>query len=388
MREQPRGMTLVLVLALLWLTGLYMRAPVLIAAPLADDIQAALNLGATSRGALTTLPVLMLGLGALPAAWLIGRFGARNTLIVALLLTAAGCALRGVAPELLTLLAATSVMGLGIAAMQPALPALVPRWCPGVVALGSAVYMNGMMLGEFVGAGLTLPLLLPAVGGDWRLALLLFGFPALLLAPLLLWPRLYGERPRMDRVRKLPDWRDRQLWLFGLLLGTTAATFFGINAYMGNLLEHKGMGDQLDTLLFVFNLAQIVSSLVMISASHRILRIPRLLFATVIIHAIGLTGILLAGGPLFIAAAIAVGFASALQLIALVSLPPLIRGADDAGKLAAGMFAVGYVLAFVIPLFAGVLADISGSADAVTWLFLGCNIVCLPLAWRTATGLE
>lgn len=381
-------MTMIPILALLWLAGLYMRAPVLIAAPLADDIQAALNLDAASRGTLTTLPVLMLGLGALPAAWLIGRFGARNTLVGALLVTAIGCGARGVAPELLSLLAATSVMGLGIAAMQPAMPALVPRWCPGFIALGSAVYMNGMMLGEFVGAGLTLPLLLPAVGGDWRLALLLFAVPALLLAPLLLWPHLHGERPRMDHVRKLPDWREPRLWLFGLMLGTTAATFFGINAYMGNLLEHKGMGDELDTLLVVFNLAQIVASVLMMSTGHRVLRIPRLLFMTVTLHQVGLAGILLLTGNAFIAAAVLVGFISALQLIALVSVPPLTLDAEEAGKLAAGMFAVGYVLAFGIPLFAGMLADVFSSTDAVVWLFLVFNLVCMPLAWRTATGLE
>ena len=44
-------------------------------------------------------------------------------------------------------------MGLGVAMMQPSLPALLPRWLePKHLAIGSAIYMNGMLMGEFIGA--------------------------------------------------------------------------------------------------------------------------------------------------------------------------------------------------------------------------------------------
>ncbi|WP_163144620.1 MFS transporter, partial [Arhodomonas sp. KWT] len=166
-------------LTLLWLTGLYLRVPILVAPPLAPVIGDDLALSQTVIGALTTLPVLMLAVGALPGALAIARLGARRTLALALVLVAASSAARGLAPPPAVLLAATAILGLGVAAMQPALPALVPLWCPGFVALGSAVYMNGMLMGEFVGAGLTLPVIMPLTGGSWRLTLLTWSLPAL-----------------------------------------------------------------------------------------------------------------------------------------------------------------------------------------------------------------
>ena len=375
------------ILLLLWVAGVYMRAPILIAAPLGERIRNDLVFGQTALGALTTLPVFMLGLGALPAAWLIGRYGARNTLLAALLLTATASMLRALAPDIAILLGLTAAMGLGIAAMQPALPALVGRWCPSFVALGAAIYINGMMLGEFVGAGLTLPVLLPAVDGDWRAALFWFSLPAIVLCPFLLAPRLHGRRSP-GRIRGLPSYNDALLWRFGLLLGATAATFFGLNAYMGALLEHKGQGDHLATMLFVFNLAQLVTSLALVPAVRPVLRIPRLLAITCCAHIVGLLALLLADGlvVLYPAAAL-LSLTAALQLIVLTALPPLLRDADAAGALAAGMLAVGYVLGFVAPIAAGAAADAWASPYAVVIVFLAFNTAVLPLAWTTRTRI-
>ena len=373
------------VLILLWLTGVYMRAPIMIAAPLGERIRAELGFAQTALGTLTTLPVFMLGLGALPAAWLIGRFGARATLVAALLLTAVASLLRGVAPNLGALLALTALMGLGIAAMQPALPALVGRWCPGFVALGSTVYINGMMLGEFIGAGLTLPVLLPAVDDSWRTALLVFTVPALLLAPWLFGPRLQGERTPPHKLRKMPDWCDRHMWQYGAALGASAATFFGLNAYMGSLLARRGMADALDTTLFCFNLAQIGASVVMMIAARRVLRMPRLLALMIVIHVVGIAGLLLATGGVLIGIAVMVSAASAFQLVALTTLPALVRTPDSAGRLAAGMFAIGYVLAFLVPLSAGAATDMSGTIDAGLVVLLAFNLVCMPLVWHAPT---
>ncbi|MES1934502.1 cyanate transport protein CynX [Salinisphaera shabanensis T35B1] len=373
------------ILLLLWVAGIYMRAPILIAAPLGERIRDDLGFGQTALGALTTLPVFMLGLGALPAAWLIGRYGARNTLVASVLLTGVASMLRALAPDIAVLLGLTAAMGLGIAAMQPALPALVGRWCPSFVALGAAIYINGMMLGEFVGAGLTLPLLLPAVGGDWRSALAWFSVPAIALSPLLLGPRLHGKRPT-QRTRGLPAFDDRLLWRFGLLLGATAATFFGMNAYMGVLLERKGLGDDLATMLFAFNLTQLVTSIVLVFAVRHVLRLPRLLALTCLAHIIGLLGFLLADGlALLYPAAVLLSLTAALQLIVLTALPPLLRDADSAGRLAAGMLAVGYILGFAAPIAAGAAADALGSPYAVVAVFLAFNTAVLPLAWATRT---
>ena len=65
---------------------------------------------------------------------------------------------------------------------------------------------------------------------------------------------------------------------------------------------------------------------------------------------------------LAVAAAVFVGLASAAQLILLVSLPPQIAAAGETGPLSAGMFTLGYTVAFAVPLLGGVIADYAGDA--------------------------
>src|SRR5690606_8132965 len=108
-------------LALLWLVGLYLRLPILVAPPLAPAIGAELDLSQSEVGALTTIPVLMLALGALPGSFAIARLGPVRAVVASLVVLAVASAARGLAPPAELLLAATAVMGLAIAVMQPAL---------------------------------------------------------------------------------------------------------------------------------------------------------------------------------------------------------------------------------------------------------------------------
>ena len=141
---------------LLWLAGVYLRIPILVAPPLAPFISDDLALSQALPGALTTLPILMLAIGAMPGSLAISRIGPRNTLAMAMVIMVIGSAGRGLVPDTFTLMLASAVMGLGVAMMQPALPALLPRWLePHHIAIGSAIYMNGMLMGEFIGAGIT-----------------------------------------------------------------------------------------------------------------------------------------------------------------------------------------------------------------------------------------
>src|SRR5690554_8125502 len=125
----------------------------------------------------------MLAIGAMPGSLAISRIGPRNTLALAMVIMVIGSAGRGLVPDTFTLMLASAVMGLGVAMMQPALPALLPRWLePHHIAIGSALYMKGMLIGEFIGAGITLPVLMPPLDHSWRAPLLAWALPALLVA--------------------------------------------------------------------------------------------------------------------------------------------------------------------------------------------------------------
>lgn len=132
MSEGSRSRTALL---LLWLTGNALRLSILAIPPVLALIQADLHLSGTEIGVLTGLPVILFAAAAVPGSLLIARVGAVPALVIGLLLAAAGSALRGLAPEITALYAATIVMGAGIAIMQPSLPPIVRAWLPQPVSL-------------------------------------------------------------------------------------------------------------------------------------------------------------------------------------------------------------------------------------------------------------
>jgi len=380
------------VAVLLWLAGVYLRIPVLVAPPLAPFISNELALSKALTGALTTLPILMLAVGSMPGSLAIARLGPRNTLALAMVIMVIGSAGRGLVPDTFNLMLASAVMGLGVAMMQPALPALLPRWLePHHLAMGSAIYMNGMLMGEFIGAGVTLPVLMPLLDNSWRATLLVWSLPGLMVAAALFLPRRDRARP-VRRVDWLPDWKNPLTLKLGLLLGLSAAMFFGVNAYMGALLEQRGQGDRLAQSLFWFNLAQVAASLIMLKMARVWVGRKSPILITAIISIAGTVGTVILPGWLAIASATLMSFVAGILLILLVALPPLLVSSEETGRLSAGNFLVGYTLAFSVPMIGGIIADWSGDVRHAVVTMVVYSLAVLPLILtldlkrRTPTG--
>ena len=356
--------TRVVTLCILWFAGMYLRLPMLVMPPLSPVIGAELSLNLTQIGALTTIPVLMLSLGALPGSLVISRLGPLKALVLSLLLVALASSARGLAPPLVFMFLFTVVLGLAVAVMQPAFPLLVLHWCPGFAAVGSAVYMNGMLMGEFIGAGLTLPVVLPWLDGDWRTTLLFWAFPALPAAALVYFSHRLGL-PMVSRSNTRlswqPRWKEPRVWHLGIMLGAASAGFFGTNAYMNTLVANSGGNDQLWSVLMIFNGMQLVGSLITVVLAKFLIgkRLPVLLNAWFLL--ISLVGLAVSSGWLLTVFLVILGLTTCLLLILLVGLVPQVANSQEAAPLAAGMFAIGYFLGFVVPLISGILVDLTGN---------------------------
>ena len=366
---------------LLWLAGVYLRIPVLVAPPLAPFISDELALTQALTGALTTLPILMLAIGAMPGSLAISRIGPRNTLALAMVIMVIGSAGRGLVPDTVTLMVASAVMGLGVAMMQPALPALLPRWlAPHHLAIGSAIYMNGMLMGEFIGAGITLPVLMPLLDNSWRATLLAWSLPALLVAAALFLPKRDLARP-VRRSAWLPDWKNPLTLRIGLLLGLSGSMFFGLNAYMGNLLEQQGHFEKLADALFWYNFAQVVASLLMLKMARYWVGKRSMIILMAMLSIVGTSGtIVLEGWPAIFSATL-MSFVAGILLILLVALPPLLVRSEETGRLSAGTFLVGYTLAFSVPMIGGLIADWSGDIRHAIMVMVGYSLLVLPIAF-------
>src|SRR5437764_3096569 len=167
---------------LLWLAGVGSRITILAVPPVIPLIRAELGMSETQVGILTGLPPVLFACTAVLGSLLIARFGALTTLIVGLLATAMGSALRGAAPDIWLLYGATVVTGFGVAIMHPSLPPLVRDWLPDRIGFGTALFTNGLLVGEILPVALTIPVVLPWLHDSWRASFLLWALPVALIA--------------------------------------------------------------------------------------------------------------------------------------------------------------------------------------------------------------
>src|SRR5881275_771622 len=166
---------------LLWLAGIGLRITILAVPPVIPLIRPDLGMSETQVGILTGLPLVLFACTAVLGSLLIARFGALATLIAGLFATAGGSALRGAAPDIWLLYGATVVTGVGVAIMQPSLPPLVRAWLPTRIGFGTAVFTNGLLVGEILPVAVTIPLLLPLIGNSWRESFVIWAIPVALI---------------------------------------------------------------------------------------------------------------------------------------------------------------------------------------------------------------
>jgi CP family cyanate transporter-like MFS transporter len=177
-------------------------------------------------------------------------------------------AARGIGPSALMLYGMTFAMGIGVALMQPTLPTLVSEWFPGRTGFATAVYTNGLLLGEAVPSAMTIPLILPLVGGSWGWNFAVWSFPVVLTVVLLASTTSHRARALpADTYRWWPDWRAAMP--LGMLLGGTAGLYFLGNSFIPDYLHAIGRPEFVGPALSALNIAQLPASAVgLVFAPH------------------------------------------------------------------------------------------------------------------------
>jgi CP family cyanate transporter-like MFS transporter len=374
-------------LALLWLAGVDLRITLLAIPPLIPLIHRDLPLDETAVAALLGLPVLLLAMAATLGSMIISRFDARRTVILGLVLLGASSALRGVGPSLTMLFAMTLVMGASVAILQPALPALVYHWAPNHVGVATAVYSNGLLMGELIGAGLTTQLAVP-IAGSWRLALALWSIVPLITAPILwrLTPALKAVTA-LDRPRWLPDFHRGLTWRLGLIQAGGGTIYFGANAFLPDYLHHADAARLIAPSLLWLNAAQLPASIMVALRPGWFVGRRGPIQAMALCAAAGLGVFFIPHDWARMVGAGMLGFASAFAFVLNLVFPPLLAETPgDVHRISAGMFTIGYGMAFLVPLLGGAAWDRTGIA-AVSLAPVAIGSLCLLLApWGLKTG--
>jgi len=378
----PAQAGVVVALLLLWLAGTALRLTILAVPPVIPLIHDGLKLNATQIGVLTGLPSLLFAFAAVPGSLLIAHLGVRAALVVGLAATAIGGALRGAIADVTWLYVMTIAMGAGVAVMQVTMPPAVRAWLPQRIAFATAVYTNGLLVGEILPVALTLPLVLPLTGASWQRGFVFWSVPVALITVLILAlapAPANGKTPALRR-RWWPDWHDPLIWRLGIMLGTVNATYFATNAFLPDYLRGNGDGAWISAALTGLNMGQVPASLLLLAFAHRLERKAWPYVGCGLLCLLATGGIVFGSGAWIVAAATVQGFANAAILILILALPPLLAAPDDVHRVTAAMFTISYSCAVIVPVISGLTWDMSGIAIAVFAPIALCGIILVVLA--------
>jgi MFS transporter, CP family, cyanate transporter len=367
-------------LMLLWLAGVALRLTILAVPPLIPMIHDELNLSATQVGILTGLPSMLFAIVAVPGSLLIARLGIRAALVIGLAVTAIGGALRGALLDVTWLYAMTIAMGAGVAIMQVALPPAVRAWVPHRIAFATALYTNGLLIGEILPVALMF-VVMPIVA-SWQAAFVAWSIPVALIAVMVMWlaPSPASSDSTPAARRWWPDWRNALIWRLGIMLGTINAIYFTTNAFIPDYLRDRGQDEWIAAALIGLNVGQLPASMLLLAFASRLERKvwPYIVCGLVCVIATG--GIVFGTGAWVVAAATVQGFAASIILILVLALPPLLSAPDDVHRVTAAMFTISYSCAVIVPVISGLAWDLTGIASTSFLPIALCGILLVILA--------
>ena len=371
--RRPRAVLLVALLA----GTLAVRPQLTAVGPLLPEIQDDFGIDHATAGLLVTVPVLCMGLFALPVARLLRRIDVRTATGWCLAAIAVATVLRPLSPGFSMMVVSTFVFGVGSGVVGALLPVVVKERFAERPALGTGVFALGLNVGATLGAGLAVPLAL-ATGG-WRWSLGLLALAGALAVPA--WVRLsrgsLGDAVPVETVDHLP-WRSGFAWSATLLFGFQALCFFGLNAWLADALIEAGWQEgRAGALVALLNVIAIPGVVLVSLLGGRVIGIrPYLAVAAtgLVIGTVGLASTVGGGTAWGWVAVISLSLGSLFALAMTLSAATTDRP-GEAAALASMQLGVGYTMAAAAPFALGALRDATGSFAAGLWVVAGTAVL-------------
>jgi CP family cyanate transporter-like MFS transporter len=274
----------------------------------------------------------------------------------------------------------TIAMGAGVAIMQVTMPPAVRAWAPTRIPFATAIYTNGLLIGEILPVALMLPLVLPFVA-TWQRGFVVWSIPVAIIAVLvlILAPR-QAANTASARRRWWPDWNSSLIWQLGLMLGMVNSMYFGTNAFLPGYLNAHGEREWISASLSALNIGQLPASFLLLAFASRLERKAWPYVTSGVLCVLAVGGIVFGSGIWVVAAAALIGFAAAGILILALALPPLLAAPDDVHRVTAAMFTISYSCAVVVPVVSGLCWDLSGVAAMAFAPVAACGLILIVLA--------
>ncbi len=344
--------------AAVFLAGFNMRAALVAAMPLLEIMRVDLETNRTVIGLLTTLPVLLMGLGAPLAPRLAGKVRLEVGLGLTMVLVAVSALFRFWG-GLTVLFATAAFIGIAFAIGQPLIMGFTKARFAGQIALITGVYAAGVNVGAATAARSALPIY--GATGDWHTALGVWAVPA--LATGLLWFAL-PTRSRIEprRPGDINVWRVPRAWALAVFFAITSLVYYSVLTWLSPAFIDQGWSPtQAGIFLSTFSLFQLPGTLIFPWLAARTGTYSPWLVVTIGLTIIGLL-LCAIGVPVSPwLAVIALGTGTGGMFPLCLALP--VANAVDtrtAASLSAMSFAVGYGAGAMGPALVGWFRDLSG----------------------------
>jgi CP family cyanate transporter-like MFS transporter len=380
---QAKPTTAVWLMISVVLVALNLRPSMAAVGPLLSSIRAQVPLSFSSAALLTMLPVMGMGLAMFFGMGLARRFGEHRSIVVSLLVIGVATVSRLWLDSALELIVSAIAAGIGIALIQALMPALIKSRFSADVSLFMGLYVTAIMGGAALAAAFA-----PFVQvhtGSWRMGLAIWAGLALL--GLVFWYAQRSALPPMPQVDSGPQasfFGNRRAWLLALFFGLGTACYTCVLAWLAPYYVEQGWSEQRAGLLLgLLTAMEVVSGLATPAIANRRRDKRGVVAVLLVLIIIGFCGLILSPQHLSLVwpCLLGLGIGGLFPMSLILSLDHL-DNPRRAGSLTAFVQGIGYLIAGLSPLIAGMIRDQLGSFEWAWWSLAAVVVAMLLMVTR------
>ncbi|NMY05708.1 CynX/NimT family MFS transporter [Pseudomonas sp. WS 5059] len=365
------------------LVALNLRPSMAAVGPLLSSIRGDVPLSFSTASLLTMLPVMAMGLAMFFGMGLGKRFGEHRSIALSLVVIGIATLSRLFLDSAAELILSAIAAGVGIALIQALMPALIKSRFSDNVSLFMGLYVTAIMGGAALAASFS-PFI-QVQTGSWRMGLAIWAVLAVLA--LLFWYAQRAALPPLPQAGSGPQesfFDNRRAWLLAIFFGLGTASYTCVLAWLAPYYVEQGWSEQNAGLLLGFLTAmEVVSGLITPAIANRRQDKRGVVAVLLVLIIAGFCGLILSPQHLTLLwpCLLGLGIGGLFPMSLILSLDHL-DNPRRAGGLTAFVQGIGYLIAGVSPLIAGMIRDQLGSFEWAWWSLTAVVGVMLLIVLR------